>query len=72
MLNEGGKPSAEHRREVDLYIYVDNVDKLCQTLKNKVEMVEDIHDSFYGMREFIIRDCNRFWITFGQPVEKTQ
>jgi len=21
---------------------------------------------FYGMREFIIRDLNRFWITFGQ------
>jgi hypothetical protein len=24
-------------------------------------------DTFYGMREFIIRDLNRFWITFGQP-----
>lgn len=72
MLNEGGKVSNEHRREVDLYAYVDNVDELCQKLKSKVEFVEDIHDTFYGMREFIIRDCNRFWITFGQPVQKTQ
>jgi len=29
--------------------------------------VEGLHDTFYGMREFIIRDLNRFWITFGQP-----
>ena len=70
MLDEGGKASNEHRREVDLYIYVDNVDELCQKLKGKVEFVEDIHDTFYCMREFIIRDCNRFWITFGQPVQK--
>ena len=24
------------------------------------------HDMFYGMRELIIRDINRFWITFGK------
>jgi hypothetical protein len=27
-----------------------------------------LHDAFYGMREFIIRDLNRFWMTFGEPV----
>ncbi len=27
------------------------------------------YDAFYGMREFIIRDCNGFWITFGQPIQ---
>jgi uncharacterized glyoxalase superfamily protein PhnB len=69
MLNEGGKPSSEHRREFDLYSHVENVDSLCQAMKGKVELVEDVHDTFYGMREFIIRDFNRFWITFGQPVE---
>lgn len=72
MLNEGGKPSAEHRREVDLYVYVDNVDSFRATLGSQVEVVEDLHDTFYGMREFIIRDCNRFWITFGEPVKKPQ
>jgi hypothetical protein len=30
--------------------------------------VEGLHDTFYGMREFIIRDLNRFWITFGSPL----
>jgi len=70
MLNCGGKPSNEWRREFDLYIHVENVDELCQNLKGRVEIVEDLHDTFYGMREFIIRDLNRFWITFGQPVKQ--
>ena len=54
--------------EVDLYIYTDDVDGLYVRLKDRVDVVEALHDTFYGMREFIIRDINRFWITFGQPV----
>ena len=68
MLDIGGKASNEHRREVDLYITTDNVDDLYRRLKDQVHIVEDLHDTFYDMREFIIRDCNGFWITFGQPV----
>jgi uncharacterized glyoxalase superfamily protein PhnB len=66
MFNQGGQPSKRDRREVDLYVYSDNVDDLYQRLKDRVEIVDGLHDTFYGMREFIIRDPNRFWITFGQ------
>ena len=66
MFDSGGKPSTARRREVDLYITIDNADSLFQQLKDRVEVVEDVHDTFYGMREFIIRDINGFWITFGQ------
>jgi uncharacterized glyoxalase superfamily protein PhnB len=66
MFNQGGHPSKRDRREVDLYVYSDNVDDLYQSLKDRVEIVDGLHDTFYGMREFIIRDLNRFWITFGQ------
>ena len=66
MFSEGGRPSSEHRREVDLYVYADDVDGLHDSLKDRVEVVQELYDTFYGMREFIIRDCNRFWITFGQ------
>ncbi len=69
MLNIGGKPSTEKRREVDLYITTDNVDDLYRRLKGRVQVVVDPYDAFYGMREFIIRDCNGFWITFGQPIQ---
>lgn len=67
MFSEGGQPSTRDRREVDLYVYSDDVDDLYGRLKEQVEVVQSPHDTFYGMREFIIRDLNRFWITFGQP-----
>jgi uncharacterized glyoxalase superfamily protein PhnB len=69
MLSLGGKPSTAVRREVDLYTHVDNIDGLFQQLRDKVEVVEEPHDTFYRMREFVIRDFNRFWITFGQPIK---
>lgn len=68
MFNSGGEPSLQRRREVDLYIYSDGVDEVYRRLKDRVEVVEGLHETFYGMREFIIRDLNRFWITFGQNV----
>lgn len=67
MFNSGGQPSTRDRREVDLYVYADNVDDLYRRLKDRVDVVEGPHDTFYGMREFIFRDLNRFWVTFAQP-----
>ena len=66
MFNTDGEPSDKHRREVDLYVYTDNVDELYETLKDRVDVIDAPCDRFYGMRELIIRDLNRFWITFGQ------
>jgi uncharacterized glyoxalase superfamily protein PhnB len=66
MLNQGGLPSTAKRREVDLYVDVANVDQLFMSLQDRVQVVEALHDTEYGMREFIIRDPNGFWVTFGQ------
>jgi uncharacterized glyoxalase superfamily protein PhnB len=66
MFSSGGQPSNQNRREVDLYVYVDNVDDLYRSLEDRVEIVKGLHNTFYGMREFIIRDVNRFWLTFAQ------
>lgn len=68
MLNAGGSVSPAARREVDLYVNTDDVDGLYQRLKDRVEVHKGIHDTFYGMREFIVRDLNGFWVTFGEPV----
>jgi hypothetical protein len=67
MFNIGGVPSSARRREVDLYVYAEDVDGLHATLEDRVDIVEAPHDTFYGMRELIVRDLNRFWITFGEP-----
>ena len=68
MFSSGGRLSSHHRREVDLYAYAEDVDKLYDRLKDRVEIVEGPHNMFYGMREVIIRDLNGFWVTFGQPI----
>jgi len=66
MFNTDGETSEKRRREVDLYVYTDDIDELYERLKQRVDVVEGPHDTFYGMRELIIRDLNRFWITFGE------
>jgi uncharacterized glyoxalase superfamily protein PhnB len=68
MFNQGGHTSVERRREVDLYIDVEDVDALFGSLKDRVEVVELPHDTEYGMREFVVRDPNGFWITFGRDL----
>jgi hypothetical protein len=68
MLNIGGRPSTAHRREADLYVEVADVRALAESLRGRVEIVEDVHETEYGMRELIVRDLNRFWITFGQAL----
>lgn len=70
MFSSGGSPSSSRRREVDLYVYCDDVEKQFERVRDRAELFEGLHDTFYGMREFIIRDVNRFWITFAQPVER--
>lgn len=67
MFSAGGRPSDEFRREVDLYVHTDDVGGLHERIRERVDVVEAPHDTFYGMRELIIRDVNRFWITFGRP-----
>jgi uncharacterized glyoxalase superfamily protein PhnB len=68
MLNAGGEPSKDNRRDIDLYITTDKVDDLYRRLKDQVQVIEHLHNAFYGMREFTVRDLNGFWVTFGQSI----
>jgi len=68
MFSAGGRLTGDARREVDLYVNTENVRELHERLKDFVAVHEDVHETFYGMREFIIRDINGFWITFGESL----
>jgi hypothetical protein len=68
MLSSGGSQASSPRRDVDLYIHVDNLEQCFRSMAPKVEIVEGIHSTEYEMREFIIKDLNGFWITLGQPL----
>ena len=52
-----------------MYITIDSVDDFYRRIQDKVQIVEGLYDTFYQMREFIVRHINGFWITFGQPVQ---
>jgi catechol 2,3-dioxygenase-like lactoylglutathione lyase family enzyme len=72
MFSAGGGPGSPHRREVDLYVHTGDVDGLAGRLAGVAEVVEAPHDTFYGMRELIVRDLNGFWITFGEPAARPE
>lgn len=66
MLNCGGRAAEHDRRDVDLYVGVDDVANWRARLPEGIEIIQDVYDAYHGMREFIVRDPNGFWITFGQ------
>lgn len=51
---------------VSFYIDVDNIDELHESLNGKVEVVKDLHTTWYGMKEFYIKDCNGYTLAYGQ------
>lgn len=48
---------------------LNDVDALWESLKNEVDVVYEIENFGYGMREFAIYDNNGYILQFGQPVE---
>jgi uncharacterized glyoxalase superfamily protein PhnB len=69
MFSAGGKAASAPRRDVDLYVHTDDLDECFQSIAQKAEIVEGLHQTEYGMREFIIKDLNGFWLTFGEAVK---
>jgi uncharacterized glyoxalase superfamily protein PhnB len=72
MVTGGGRSTADDRRDVDLYIHTNDVEGLFNQLKDRVEIRLGLQDTFYGAREFIVRDPNRYWVTFGQDLPTPQ
>lgn len=50
------------------YIHVSDIQELYDKLKGKVTIVKDMHDTFYGSRDFAIEDCNGFILAFSQQM----
>jgi lactoylglutathione lyase len=48
------------------YIEVEGIMPLYEQLQGKVEIVVDLHDTFYGTREFYFRDLNGYVLSFSE------
>ncbi len=49
-----------------LYMEVKDVEGWHAKLRDEVTIVKDLHTTFYGMREFYIRDCNGYVLAFAE------
>ena len=54
-----------------LYFEIAGIEDLYAKVKEKAEIVLDLHPTFYGMMEFAIKDCNGYILVFSEkPYEK--
>ena len=37
---------------------------------NDADIVVDLHDTFYNMKEFTVRDINGYYLTFAEEIQK--
>jgi uncharacterized glyoxalase superfamily protein PhnB len=54
---------------ISLYIEIDDVDSYFESIKESVEIIAPIRETFYGMREFYIRDLDGNIIGFSQKLQ---
>lgn len=57
---------------ITLFIKMEGIDPFYDELSKKknTDIIKEPHTTFYGMKEFIIRDINGYIITFAEPVEQ--
>jgi len=49
-----------------LYIDMVNINDFYRKIKDKVNIIVDMHKTFYGTMEFTIKDINEYLITFAE------
>ena len=48
-----------------LYFEIRGIEELYEMVKDKVEIVQELHPTFYGLMEFAMRDCNGYILVFA-------
>lgn len=61
-----GFDKAEIWASATFYFEVNGVDELYAALNSKAEIVKEIATTWYGMREFYVRDCNGYILGFAE------
>ena len=48
------------------YIDVEDIDEVYKNLKTRTEITKELETTWYGMREFYIKDCNGYVLGFAE------
>lgn len=51
-----------------LFIEVEGIDEIYESLQGRAQIVKDINTTFYGLKEFSIRDEEGYTLTFGERI----
>ena len=51
---------------VSFYIDVEGIEDVYKKLSGRVEMAKELETTWYGMREFYIKDCNGYILDFAE------
>jgi uncharacterized glyoxalase superfamily protein PhnB len=63
-----GSQATANSSGVVLFIEVDDVEELRQRVDGRAQIFKDLANSFYGMREFCVRDPNGLLVIFAQKL----
>lgn len=47
----------------------DKLQDIYEKIKDRIDILKEPHDKFYGMREFYVRDVNGYILCFAQEIE---
>jgi uncharacterized glyoxalase superfamily protein PhnB len=56
----------EQGASVSFYMGIEGIDQFYQDMRSKVDIVVDLKTTWYGMKEFYIRDCNGYILAFAE------
>ncbi|MBP1909616.1 VOC family protein [Methanolobus bombayensis] len=56
----------EYGASVSFYMGVEGIEEFYQNIRSKVDVVVDLKTTWYGMKEFYIRDCNGYILAFAE------
>lgn len=54
---------------ISLYIEVDDISAFYALLKDQAMIIKPLHTTFYGMREFYLRDADGYLLGFAEQVK---
>ncbi|QSE98055.1 VOC family protein [Fulvivirga lutea] len=52
-----------------LFIKMTGIEEFYDRHYNDADIVVQLHDTFYGMKEFTVRDINGYYLTFAEPID---
>lgn len=51
---------------IALYLTVDDIQSIWDMIQDKAKVIQPLHNTDYGSREFTILDCNGYHLMFGE------